>query len=145
MKNRPILNASYDEFLYRLRSYIASNCTQYSLFLKLGGRVMSFSTLSNKLRGWRRMDVNELIKMLEVFPNLNTAWLLRGEGSPEIVGQDGEKSEEYVNFEKRIALHINKCEAKMNALRDIISKRDARIRELEEELLILKKQNTIRQ
>lgn len=94
------------------------------------------SNLAKKLRGELRLDLATLIQILEVFPNLNAAWLLRGEGSAENLGRDEEKSEEYVNFEKRIAFYIDKCEVQ----RTLLAERDARIRELEEELLTLKKQ-----
>lgn len=115
----------YTEVLHRMKQYMSDNkCT----IRRLAGMVgISETNLSQKLSGTRGLDVNELCRVLEAFPELDAEWLLRG-----FVLPDSERSS--LNNLTRLDV----LQEQVSRQETMLDERDKKIRQLEYEIMVLR-------
>lgn len=74
-----IANAMEKEVTQRIRQYLKVN--RYTIRTVSQKLHINEGTLTNKLNGVRQIDMETFCSLVDLFPELSTEWLLRGEGT----------------------------------------------------------------
>lgn len=89
---------------------------------------ISQATLSRQLAGARELSLSTVLSILNTYDNISSEWLLKGEGAMFRTSDDTESANK-----------ISSLIDTISTLSSIIQSKDARIKELEEEIANLKK------
>ena len=89
---------------------------------------ISQATLSRQLAGVRELSLSTVLSILNTYDNISSEWLLKGEGAMFKTSNDTES-----------ANRISSLVDTISTLTAVVKSKDARIKELEEEIANLKK------